>query len=115
MMSTQTATKAPGLLRCSAASSRSLGIMGVLTGRPMPVQPPDTDGTIRDSAWRKVRQRTRSASSGTNTNGTASHLTSCRVWVNCIFVHMWTAPIIAITEETQREFEYPQREAAFFY
>ena len=26
---------------------------------------------------------------------------------------MWTAPIIA--EETQREFDYPQREAAFFY
>jgi hypothetical protein len=26
---------------------------------------------------------------------------------------MWTAPFI--TEETLREFEYPQREAAFFY
>jgi len=26
---------------------------------------------------------------------------------------MWTAPVIA--EETQREFDYPQREAAFFY
>jgi hypothetical protein len=26
---------------------------------------------------------------------------------------MWTGPII--TEDTQREFEYPQREAAFFY
>jgi hypothetical protein len=26
---------------------------------------------------------------------------------------MWTAPII--TDDTQRDFEYPQREAAFFY
>ena len=27
---------------------------------------------------------------------------------------MWTAPIV-VSEETQREFEYPSREAAFFY
>ena len=39
-------------------------------------------------------------------------LTASPVSVNCTFL-MWSAAII--TEETQREFEYPQREAAFFY
>src|ERR1700688_2033575 len=42
----------------------------------------------------------------------ASLLTASPVSVNCTFL-MWSAAII--TEETQREFEYPQREAAFFY
>src|ERR1700736_168371 len=39
-------------------------------------------------------------------------LTASPLSVNCTFL-MWSAAII--TEETQREFEYPQREAAFFY
>jgi hypothetical protein len=42
----------------------------------------------------------------------ASLLTASPLSVNCTFL-MWSAAII--TEETQREFEYPQREAAFFY
>ncbi len=41
-----------------------------------------------------------------------SHLTSGKLPVNCDF-DMWTAPIIA--PETEREFDYPSREAAFFY
>lgn len=39
-------------------------------------------------------------------------LTPFALPVNCRFA-MWTAPIIA--EETPGDFEFPQREAAFFY
>ena len=42
----------------------------------------------------------------------ASLLTAYPLSVNCTFL-MWSAAVV--TEETQREFEYPQREAAFFY
>ena len=39
-------------------------------------------------------------------------LTPPKVSVNCAF-DMWN-PVV-ITEEAERDFEYPQREAAFFY
>jgi hypothetical protein len=55
----------------------------------------------------------RTLGTGTNRNGTACPLDVKRGFCKLHFSCMWTAPIIA--EETQREFEYPQREAAFFY
>jgi hypothetical protein len=44
-----------------------------------------------------------------------SPLTPSRVSVNCSFADMWNAPIVGVTEETERDFAYPQHEAAFFY
>ncbi len=50
---------------------------------------------------------------------TSSRLTSRRLWVNCPFDMSTTsttplAPIM-IADETERDFAYPQHEAAFFY
>jgi hypothetical protein len=52
---------------------------------------------------------------GTVGNGTSLPLDAALTFGKLHFLRMWSAPIIAVAEETQREFEYPQREAAFFY
>jgi len=62
---------------------------------------------------REMTKSTAENIDGNESRGTSVPLDAASASGKLPFSAMWTAPII--TEETQREFDFPQREAAFFY